>query len=75
MEYVFALVIQVCSLAFGCATPGVTPELYETRYECALAGYDTSKSIHISLHNSLPEPEKIGIYVKFWCDNIPKSDI
>lgn len=75
MEYAFALVIQICSVAFGCAAPGVLPELYDTRYQCALQGYDKAKQMHITMHEGLPEPEKIEVYVKFWCDKIPKSDI
>ena len=75
MEYAFALVLQICSAAFGCASPGVLPELYNTKYECAVQGYDKSKQMYIAMHESLPEPEKIGVYVKFWCDKIPKSDI
>ena len=75
MDYIFALVIQVCSIAFGCLPQGTLPAVYETRSECALAGYDKAKQMHIEVEQALPEPEKIGVYVKFWCDKIPKSDI
>lgn len=75
MDYVFVLVMQLCSVLYGCQVQGTLPQAYETRYECSINGYDKAKELHMSMHQSLPEPEKIGVYVKFWCDKIPKSDI
>ena len=74
----FGLILYLCSLATGnCPEMKVTPYLFDSHYDCAIAGYlvsaDTYKNLVDDEYYGLDRLNNDKIAIKFECKELPSA--
>tara|TARA_R110000772_G_scaffold82325_1_gene174645 strand:+ start:79 stop:294 length:216 start_codon:yes stop_codon:yes gene_type:complete len=65
----YILILQICSLtAKDCIEPVKMPDLYDSHYECALAGYEHSIQAFEIIGKEIINQSKSQ--VQFYCEEI-----
>ena len=73
----FLLSMIICTSVYNqCLPPHQMPELYNSHYECMIAGYN--ESIKKAKENGREEINKYGTIIKFFCmqeKDLPKQGL
>ncbi len=68
------LIMLVCSFVSGtCTPPLVVDEKFDNMYDCLMRGYE--ESISMTMDVGREEINKKGLFTRFACRELPKTDI
>ena len=68
------LIMLVCSFVSGtCTPPLVINEKFDNMYDCLMRGYE--ESISMTMDVGREEINKKGLFTRFACRELPKTDI
>ena len=68
------LTMLVCSFVSGtCTPPLVVDEKFDNMYDCLMRGYE--ESISMTMDVGREEINKKGLFTRFACRELPKTDI